>query len=290
MSTTPEGTNSSPSSIAQIAVGVDGYPEGKDAVVLGATLARAANAELILVAVHPYPLVVLPEEANWKSLERQAASLLRDPRDSRAPDARIVVETDVSVPRAVACAVAREDCDLLVVGSSRHGTEGRVRIGKRTRQLLCHFTCPLAIAPRGTQNKAGPELRRIGVGFDGGGESEAALARAGSIARLVGAELRLCGVIDDRVPSPGWWALDSHNIDVQRSEEVVQSEWTHFGNSRAAAPKRRAPARRPRSCAARPADALLNLSETVDLLVIGSRRWGPRRSAAARKHGRSAGS
>ena len=81
-----------PRTIARIAVGVDGHPEGNDAVVLGAMIADATHAELMLVAVHPDPLVVLPEEMNWKSLERQAASMLREIRDSFAPDARIDVE------------------------------------------------------------------------------------------------------------------------------------------------------------------------------------------------------
>lgn len=279
MSTTPksadQGANSSPSRISRIAVGVDGYPEGRDAVVVAATLARATNAELLLVAVHPYPLVVLPEEANWKSLERQAASLLRETRDSLAPDARIVVETGLSVPRALECVVAREHCDLLVVGSSRHGLEDRVRIGKRTRQLLGDFTCPLAIAPRGTHAKASTELRRIGVGFDGGGESDAALALAGSIARPVGAELRLCGVIDDRVPPPGWSALDIHNIDRQCLEEVVQGEMDALHARALKGAKATGAGVHAEVLRGRPADALLKLSETVDLLVIGSRHWGP---------------
>jgi hypothetical protein len=48
--------------LARIAVGVDGYPEGRDAAVLGATIARATGAELMLVAIHPDPLVVVPRE------------------------------------------------------------------------------------------------------------------------------------------------------------------------------------------------------------------------------------
>ena len=185
-----------PATVSRIAVGVGGYPEGKDAVVLAAAIARATQAELMLVAVHPYPLVVLPEELNWTSLEKQAATMLAEVRDSLAPDARMVVETDLSVPRALERVVRREHRDLLVVGSSRHGPDGRVRIGKRSRQLLCHFKCALAIAPRGMHSRPLQELRRIGVGYDGGPESEAALSLAGSIAGAAGAELHLCGVVD----------------------------------------------------------------------------------------------
>jgi nucleotide-binding universal stress UspA family protein len=266
-------TPSSPT-IARIAVGVDGHPEGNDAVVLGATIAAATQADLMLVAVHPDPLVVLPEEMNWKSVELQATGMLREIRDSFSPDARIDVETDFSVPRALERVVRREHRDLLVVGSSRHGPQGRVRIGKRTRQLLCHFKSALAIAPRGMHSQPAHELKRIGVGFDGGGESGAALALAGSIACAAGAELHLCGVVDDRIPPIGWSALARGGAAVPRWEETVLADMKalrEFGLSGARATGADAQTEVLRG---RPADALVKLSENVDLLVIGSRHWG----------------
>jgi nucleotide-binding universal stress UspA family protein len=260
--------------ISRIAVGVDTHPEGRDAVVLGRTIAAVTGAELMLVAVHPDPLVVLPEELNWESVERQAAETLRKARDSWAPGARMVVECDLSVPRALDRIVRREHRDLLVVGSSRHASEGRVRIGKRTRQLLSGFKSALAIAPRGMHDKPTPQLRRIGVGFDGGGESDAALALAGSIARAAGAELHLCSVVDDRLPLIPW-PVGSTNPAATRWEETVLAEMDalrDFGLSGARATGASA---RTEVHRGRPADALLKLSEAVDLLVIGSRRWGP---------------
>ena len=43
-----------PATVSRIAVGVGGYPEGKDAIVLAAAVARATQAQLMLVAVHPW--------------------------------------------------------------------------------------------------------------------------------------------------------------------------------------------------------------------------------------------
>jgi nucleotide-binding universal stress UspA family protein len=263
-----------PLAVSRIAVGVDGYPEGNDAVVLAAAIARVTQAELMLVAVHPEPLVVLPEEMSWKTLEKQAAAMLAEARDSLAPDARIVIETDLSVPRALERVVRREHRDLLVVGSSRHGSEGRVRIGKRTRQLLCHFECALAIAPRGMHNSPGQGLRRIGVGYDGGPESEAALALAGSIALAAGAELHLCGVVDDRVPPLGWSALATGGAAVPRWEEAVLAEMSSLRELALGRAKGMGANAHVDVLRGRPADALLKLSGAVDLLVIGSRRWG----------------
>ena len=84
-------TTQPPATISRIAVGVDGHPEGNDAVALGKMIADVMHADLMLVAVHPDPLVV---------------------------------------------------------GSSRHGPERRVRIGKRTRSCWA-VTSALAIAPPG---------------------------------------------------------------------------------------------------------------------------------------------
>ena len=46
--------------VARLAVGVDGYPEGRDAAALGAAIARSTGAELMLVAVYSTPLVPAP--------------------------------------------------------------------------------------------------------------------------------------------------------------------------------------------------------------------------------------
>lgn len=260
--------------ISRIAVGVGGHPEGKDAVVLAAAIAKATQAELMLVAVHPYPLVVLSEEMNWKSLEKQAATMLAEVRDSLAPDARTVVETDLSVPRALERVVRREHRDLLVVGSSRHGPEGRVRIGKRSRQLLCHFKSALAIAPRGMHSRPVQELRRIGVGYDGGPEADAALALAGSIAVAAGAELHVCGVVDDRLPPIGWSALATGRAAVPRWEDAVLAETASLRELALGGTKSIGANAYAEVLRGRPADALLKLSAETDLLVIGSRRWG----------------
>jgi nucleotide-binding universal stress UspA family protein len=264
-----------PTTISRIAVGVDGFPEGKDAVALGAMIAEATEAELMLVAVHPQPLIVMPKHLNWKSLEQQASAMLRETRASFAPEARMVVETHLSVPRALERVVRREHRDLLVVGSSRLGPEGRVRIGKRTRQLLCGFKSPLAIAPRGIHKTPKDGLRRIGVGFDGAREADAAVMLAGSIARAAGAELHLCGVVDDRVPPIPWPALTAGRAGIPSWEETVLAEMEGLRELAVSRARATGASVQTEILRGRPADALTGLSEKVDLLVIGSRHWGP---------------
>ena len=275
--------------IARIAVGVDGYPEGRDAATLGAALARATGADLMLVAIHPEPLVVLPEGMDWTGLHRHARETLREVRDSLAPDARIDVETDLSVPRGLRRVVRRDHRDLLVMGSSRHAPEGHLQIGKRTRQLLCHFECALAVATRGLHSRPEHPIVRIGVGYDATPEAHAALTLAGSIASASGAELVVLGVVDDRVRTVGFSQIASKSgaVPVLASsagagegvtpgwDELVEAtEQSMRGELEEAAGATGATVHT-EVLRGRPADALLDLCQRVDLLIIGSRRWGP---------------
>lgn len=72
--------------ITRIAVGVDGHPEGRDAVALGRAIAGSTGAELMLVAVQPDSLVPMPREMGRAALRKEAEKMLREVRDSLAPD------------------------------------------------------------------------------------------------------------------------------------------------------------------------------------------------------------
>jgi nucleotide-binding universal stress UspA family protein len=260
--------------VTKLAVGVDGFPEGRDAVALGVAISHATGAAMMLVAVHPDPMVVVPGDMGWSGLEQQAKKMLTEARDELAPDARLVVRTDHSVARALHHVVAQEHRDLLVVGSSRTADHGHVRIGKRTRQLLCHFESALAVAPRGLHAERELELKRIGVGYDGSAESRAALTWAGAVAAAAGAELRVRSVVDDRMPAVGWGS--SWVGDLGGDWAAAVAEEKESLRRRAADDARQIRASvRTEAVSGRPGDALLALSAEVDLLVVGSRRWGP---------------
>jgi nucleotide-binding universal stress UspA family protein len=272
--TTPDPAGSGETAIARIAAGVNGYPEGRDGAVLASAIAGTVGAELMLVAVHPDPMVVLPVEIGWAGMRKQAERVLRETRDAVAPGARIVVETDWSVPRALERVVQRERRDLLVIGSSRRGPDGHVRIGRLTRQLLSHSRCALAVAPRGLAEQPAPRLTRIGAGYDGAPESEAALALAGSLAISADATLRVRGVVDDRVPMVGWQTAGAEQALSMWEELLEPQVATLLERARSAAEATGAELADVDVRRGRPADALIELCREVDLLVIGSRRWG----------------
>jgi nucleotide-binding universal stress UspA family protein len=256
-----------------IAAAIDGFPEGRDAAVLAAALAKADDADVLLVTVLNDPLILPLSGGSWKELRHQAEANLVETRNSLVPGARTKTVTDISVARALERVAAREHRDLLVLGSSPEGPANRVRIGKRTRQLIGDAACTLAVAPRGLHEQPTVPMRKIAVGFDGGPESQAALAFGSSLARRTGAQLVVCSVVDNWLPTFG--------LNGGRATRI-EGEWRELLEAdvktmRAAAEEATRAANIDATVdvpVGHPGQTLVEVSAEVDLMVVGSRRWG----------------
>lgn len=261
------------SQLTHIAAAVDSLAEGNDAAVLAAALTRSVGGDLMLVAIEPELPLFLPG-VNRRQMRRETETMLARTRESFAPGARSVIETDLSNARGLKRVLGRQHRQLVACGSSQHGPEGRVSLGHTTRQLVGQVDCALALARRGLSSHAGRfTFTRIGVGFDGGAESRAALSTAATIAAGTGAELIVCGVVDDRIPKLTW-----PNLWV----EPFRESWNEVMDEEVAALRRTAES----ACLELPVPVtveierdvpsafLSRLSLTTDLIVIGSRRWG----------------
>ncbi|HEX5192032.1 MAG TPA: universal stress protein [Solirubrobacteraceae bacterium] len=258
--------------IQRIAAAVDDRPEGRDAAVLMHRLASALGAEGMLIAIEHDITMLLPL-ADWDAIRRDTKRMLGRIREDLAPDARTVAGRDTSIVRGLEHIVARDHRQLLVLGSSRRGPDQKVSIGRTARQLLHDLSCPLAIAPRGLASRPGWALRRIAVGFDGGTHAAAALKLGQQLTRGTDAELHVLGAIDDRFPTPNWattWL------------EPFRDEWDNAVDEQLTTLARQIDDALEAGIDARPevvrgiaSAALTTLSERVDLVVIGSRRWGP---------------
>jgi nucleotide-binding universal stress UspA family protein len=229
----------------------------------------------MLVAVDTAPPVAVPPLPDWTETRERQGKALSELRDSIAPGARTVVESDSSVPRGLERVATREHRDL-VVGSSHRARHGQVRIARRTRQLLGELRCALALAPRSLCAAGLGQLSTIGVGYDGSPEAREAVRVAGQLASAAGARLRLRAVADDRLPYV-WWA--------PTSGPGVQEVWDALfepdvGSLREDAERAVRATGADATVEVRPGDPpeeLIALSGDVDLLVIGSRRWGAAR-------------
>lgn len=199
--------------------------------------------------------------------------MLQALRDLIAPGAHIAIEVDHSVPRGLARLVTREHPDLLVLGSNRRAPQGRVRIGGRTRQLLGDAQCAMAVAPRGLSTRGRPRIAVIGVGYDGKPEAREALKRAGGLAHAAGARLRARAVVDNRLPASGWTPTDGPDLE-EIGDELIepQAESLLEDAEREASATGADVAVEVR--VGSPMEEMIAFSRELDLLAVGSRRWG----------------
>src|ERR1700683_893989 len=117
----------------------------------------------------------------------------------------------------------RVHADLIVVGSSPKAPAGRCAIGRHARQLLHDAPHALAIAKRGLHALAGG-LHSMGVGYDGGPESVAAVELATELSHSAGAELRVLTVVEQGVPAltwANWMASDWENLCERLHEQAL---------------------------------------------------------------------
>lgn len=177
----------------------------------------------------------------------------------------------VSVPRCLHELIDAEGARLLVVGSTGRAGAGRVLPGSTAERLIAGAACPVALAPRGYERRP---VKTVAVGFADTPEGHAALAAGHALARRAGARLRVVtavhpsGALDAAfargTPPLRGAALEGHH----RSEHEAAL-------ARALAALEDGVQVEPELHVDDPAEVLIRVSEHVDLLVCGSRGYGP---------------
>lgn len=248
-------------------------PQGADALALADVLAGLLDARptiLRVVQVAPYLLGDEPEAA----LERETREELLGARErlaARDPLTRAVGEP--SAARGLFAEAAREEPVAIVVGSSHRGGFGRVLADSTATTLLQGAPAAVAVAPLGYAEREGQAVERIGVAFDDSPESRLALATAVELAVAAGAELTL---FTGEVQSPFGYgpaieALTAGEVEDAATERAQAILATGIGLVPA---ELTVSAHRVR---AEVGAALERESERLDLLVVGSRGYGPLR-------------
>jgi nucleotide-binding universal stress UspA family protein len=254
-----------------IVVGVDARAGGRDALALATQLSATFASRLVAVHAYPYDYFVGRGDSSFDAAMHGAAQKALDDELERAGvDAQAIVTPDDSPARALHRLATRTGAELIVVGSAHRGPVGRVLAGDVTASALHGAPCAVLVAPRGYASD-GHELRTIGVGFDGSPESRAALELARWIAEATGARMRIIDVVVP--PDPGS-PLASYHLD-----------WAELSNAkRAGAEDRLEPILAELGDMATgdvafgdPATELLEEAAHLDLLVTGSRGYGPAR-------------
>lgn len=261
--------------MATVVVGLDGSDQSADALALALDLAAPLSARLSAVFVHPYgPLSgSLPESKYERFVEELADSVHAQMRSLELPahQRRLEIVTDRSPAAGLQRIAERDDADLVVVGGSRRSRVGRVLPGGTAERLLAGAPCPVAVAPRGYAGERN-ELGFVGCAFDDSAGSRAALGWATRFARAVPAQIRLLSVHEPlppaTTPAAAWLPLSSVNQELraQMAEQLdrTESALRETGLEVAGA-----------LLDGDPATELAKATEHLDLLVLGSRGYGP---------------
>lgn len=245
----------------QIVVGVDGQEGGRDAIAL-ATRLLAQEGELTLVGVSVSERHVsgAARAGDGASARERGVAVLERAREEAGVGAQLRWRESASVGRGLHELCESVGGDLLVVGSSRRGLLGRVVIGDDTRAALNGAPCAIAIAPAGYSQQP-VVMREVGVAYNGSPESEHALAVAREIAGRCGAKLSAFEAVS--LPS---YAFLAGPVPVDGLEDLVEDA------------RRRIAALggvEPHAAYGLPVEELALYSASLDLLVVGSRGYGP---------------
>jgi nucleotide-binding universal stress UspA family protein len=266
-----------------ILVGYDARTSDRAPVLFGVAAARFTGAPLIVATV---------EAARPESDGAWAAGLEQDLlADASAALARVGADLEpegiaiecrrlqsTSAARALYETAESVDAGLLVVGSTRRGAVGRILTGSTAERLMHGAPCAITVVPHDWKPRGG--IATVGVAYVNTPEGQEALRSAHSLARRAGATLRLLTVTHAGL---GTYGETRASMDDQRGIEHEEVEGQHRVQAEKAA----------RDTAAAlgddvpvevdafledPADTLVRVSEHVDILVCGSRGYGPLRA------------
>ena len=253
---------------AKVIVGYDGSERGRDALCLGEAL-TASDGELIVCCVNHYQALsarVDPTEprvdaATAQELVAEATQLL-----TRGLIVTPMFVAGAGTPETLQRTATEQHADLLVLGSSHRGALGRVLIGSVTEQSLHEAPCAVVVAPVGFQTRETPaRLQSIAVGHDVREPTPGALVVGIGLCEETGASLLLAAVADDAaIPDPTRATMpyaEAVEARIHAAEQAVALALNSVPKGVSATGEVRD---------GETAEQLLEVTKTVDLLILGS--------------------
>jgi nucleotide-binding universal stress UspA family protein len=242
-------------------VGVDGQQGGRDALAL-AKLLLPARGRLTFANIYP-PQAYVRRGGGPADRARDgndARAVLEAAREGAGIEGEPWCIESSSVGAALHQLAEDVDADLLVVGSSRRGLVGRVMLGDDTCAALNGAPCAVATAPAGYAEQR-HAIGRVGVGYSGSPESEHALGVARELARRFSARLAAF----EAVSIPALVVMGGAAPVGMSIDELVSEAQDHLSSLGVEA----------QAAYGTAAEELFLFSASVDLLIVGSRSYGP---------------
>jgi nucleotide-binding universal stress UspA family protein len=248
-------------------------------VDFAAACARITGAPLIVAAVasagtqKSIGRALLDEEAT--EADHVGLDGLRKRLADEGVDAEIRVLHGHSAPRALHEAAEEAGAGLLVIGSTNRGHVGRMALGSTAQRLMNGAPCPIAVVPH--EWKPGGGVSTIGVAYVDAPEGHEALHAGVALAKLTGGKVRVLSAAKERGFSETYGGGDAMTHAVTTADVGSQLRAEAAASVEAIAGEAGVPIE-PDVSVGDPADFLIGASKHVDLLVCGSRGYGPRRA------------
>ncbi|HYF28429.1 MAG TPA: universal stress protein [Baekduia sp.] len=246
----------------------DAGDAARDAVALGARLARALDADLIIAGIWPTPFGPADGRAE-QEVRRQLEADLGTLVTRAGVPASIRVRGASSVVRGLHQVVDHVAAGVLVLGASHLGRLGRLTRGDVAMLAVQALPCAVAVAPAGLRDREPAD--DVLVGWDATPEATAALELAATLAAGTGGTLRIAHALEPAAVLAARQWVGAPAPDVLR--RTLEDE-ARAGLAAAEASVAGRTAVRTELLDGVAGPALREAAVTAGLLVVGSRRFG----------------
>ncbi|TDR30825.1 universal stress protein [Hydromonas duriensis] len=197
---------------------------GQEALALARMMTATSGSNLVVCTVVPevwgHPSLAPVDKEYGDFLAQHAQATLDKARAQLADVAnvRYIKFGASSATVGLTQAAKQEGADIIVLGSSRDGSSGRLSVGGVAGEIMHLAEVPIAMAPRDFRVKLGTQLPRLTCAYSGSEEASGTVLEALGIATELGVSLRLVSfAVRDRQMYP--------SLIGYQAEKEVQAAW-----------------------------------------------------------------
>jgi nucleotide-binding universal stress UspA family protein len=261
-----------------ILVGYDPEHFDKGPVRFGVAASQHTGAPLTIASAHPGSVTgQIGQGGMADDVSGEAGVVLKQlaqQLSSEGVKAEYWMLGGPSAPSMLHKAAEKIEAGMLVVGSTHQSRGGIVRPGSTAERLLHGAPCPVAVVPQDWESGGG--LKIVGVAYVDTPEGRDAVRGAMALARRAGAKLRVLSAVEPKDygrgvgKRPGAEASTYDAVGIEE-QDATSGALRVIGDAKGMELEIDVSAQHPE-------DFLVAASERVDILICGSRGYGPRRA------------
>jgi nucleotide-binding universal stress UspA family protein len=254
----------------KIVVGYAGDQAGRDAVTLAARLVGVLGSQVTVVFPYHPLLASVPGDQAEEDVRREVQALTAGIDGLAAPTYHW--SPSPWPIHALHELAGYEEADLIVFGAAREGLADHLHLSLMER-MVHGAPCAVAVAPAGYADRDQADAGRVGVGFSDSEEGRAALHLAHEIAEVIAGELEV-------IAASGMSATLSAYAYVSALLPQVEDEMyaqTKANLERIGGELGGDVPVHLDTVRGDPSEVLIERSDNLDILMLGSRAYGPLR-------------